>query len=119
MLDHHFFPDAATALDALEAGVREWNGYADGRIRCWVNIEGKEPCSIELHVGARDLAERLGVGTTYHLASSLQEAEVSERRYGRWPITRVAEHGGLGPNLVLAHAVAVRHDEIALPAESR
>src|SRR3546814_10196035 len=48
MLDHHFFPDAATALDALEAGVREWNGYADGRIRCWVNIEGKEPCSIEL-----------------------------------------------------------------------
>lgn len=118
MLDHHFFSDAAAALEALEDGVLQWNGYADGRIRCWVNIEGKEPCSIELHVGARDLAVRLGVGTTYHLASSLQEAEISERRYGRWPITRVAEHGGLGPNLVLAHAVAVRDEEIAMLAEA-
>ena len=28
-----------------------WNGHAGGRLRCWVNIEGKEPCSPELHVG--------------------------------------------------------------------
>jgi len=118
MIDHHFFPDAAAALDALEQGVRDWNGYADGRIRCWVNIEGKEPCSMELHVGARALAERLGVGTTYHLATSLQEAEVSERRHGAWPITRVHQHGGLGPNLVLAHAAAVQDAEVALLAAS-
>ena len=62
MMDHHFFPDAKVALAALEATVKEFNGAAGGRIRCWVNIEGKEPCSMELHVGARALAERLGVG---------------------------------------------------------
>ena len=62
--------------------VRDWHGYAGGRIRCWVNIEGKEPCSLELHVGARALAESLGVGTTYHLASSLEESEISQRRHG-------------------------------------
>ncbi len=116
MIEHHFFPNAEVALDVLEQCVRDWDGYADGRIRCWVNIEGKEPCSPELHVGARALAERLGVGTTYHLASSIEEAEVSERRYGRWPITRIAELGGLGSNLVLAHAVATRDDEIPLLA---
>src|SRR3546814_19621872 len=93
MLDHHFFPDAATALDALEAGVREWNGYADGRIRCWVNIEGKAPCPIDLPVGARDPAERLGVGTTSHLASTIEEAGVSEPRHGRRPIPRGAGPG--------------------------
>jgi cytosine/adenosine deaminase-related metal-dependent hydrolase len=117
MVEHHFFPSAQAALEVLEQCVRDWDGFAGGRIRCWVNIEGKEPCSAELHVGSRALAERLGVGTTYHIASSIEEARVSERRYGRWPITRIAELGGLGPNLVLAHAVATRDDEIPLLAE--
>lgn len=118
MVDHHFFPDHKVALEALEDSVRRWNGHADGRIRCWVNIEGKEPCSLELHVGARDLAERLGVGTTYHIASSIEESRVSEKKYGRWPVTRIAENGGLGSNLVLAHAVALTDEEVASLAEA-
>jgi cytosine/adenosine deaminase-related metal-dependent hydrolase len=113
MVDHHFFPNAQVALEVLEQSVRDWNGYADGRIRCWVNIEGKEPCSLDLHLGARELAERLGVGTTYHIASSIEEAQVSERKYGSWPVTRIDKAGGLGPNLVLAHAVALTDDEVA------
>lgn len=117
MMDHHFFPDHTTALAALEAAVQQWHGHAEGRIRCWVNIEGKEPCSLELHVGARDLAERLGVGTTYHIASSIEESQVSERQHGVWPVTRIAQHGGLGPNLLLAHAVALTEDEIGMLAE--
>jgi 5-methylthioadenosine/S-adenosylhomocysteine deaminase len=116
MIDHHFFPNHEVALDVLEQCVRDWDGYAGGRIRCWVNIEGKEPCSLELHVGARDLAERLGVGTTYHLASNLEESEISERRYGQWPVERVEANGGLGANLVIAHAVAVRDSEVELMA---
>lgn len=119
MVDHHFFPNHEVALEALEDSVRCWNGHADGRIRCWVNIEGKEPCSLELHVGARDLAERLGVGTTYHIASSIEESRVSEKKYGSWPISRIAAAGGLGSNLVLAHAVAVTDDEVDLLARNR
>ncbi|MGH7357803.1 MAG: amidohydrolase family protein [Candidatus Rokuibacteriota bacterium] len=117
MVEHHFFPDHEVALEVLERCVHEWDGYADGRIRCWVNIEGKEPCSLELHVGARELAERLGVGTTYHIASSIQEAQVMERKQGCWPITRVARAGGLGPNLVLAQAIATADSEVPLLAE--
>ncbi len=117
MIEHHFFPDYRAALEVLESEVRQWNGYADGRIRCWVNIEGKEPCSLELHVGARALAEHLGVGTTYHIASSIEESRGSEQKYGRWPVTRIAENDGLGANLVLAHAVALTDNEVALLAE--
>jgi 5-methylthioadenosine/S-adenosylhomocysteine deaminase len=117
MVEHHFFPSAEAALDVLEEAVHTWNGYANGLIRCWVNIEGKEPCSPELHVGARALAERLGVGTTYHLASSIEEARISEQRYGRGPIARIAELGGLGPNLVIAHAVATSDAEVSQLAE--
>lgn len=114
MVDHHFFPDAQVALQALEETVRTWDGAAQGRLGVWVNIEGKEPCSLDLHVGARELAARMGVGATYHLATSLPEAQISQRRYGSWPITRVAQAGGLGDNLVLAHAVAVSPEEVEL-----
>ncbi|GFM16669.1 amidohydrolase family protein [Mycolicibacterium parafortuitum] len=114
MVEHHFFANHVEALDALGDAVRRWNGHADGRIRCWVNIEGKEPCSLELHVGARALAAELGVGTTYHLASSIEEAHVSEKKYGKWPISRIGDTDGLGPNLVLAHAVAVADAEVEL-----
>ena len=118
MIDHHFFPSTEAALRELEECVRELDGYADGRIRCWVNIQGKEPCSAELHVGARELAERLGVGTTYHIASTVKEARLVERRYGLSPIARIQRLGGLGPNLVLAHAVAVSDEEINILAQS-
>jgi cytosine/adenosine deaminase-related metal-dependent hydrolase len=117
MVEHHFFPNAAVALDVLEQQVRDWNGHADGRIRCWVNIEGKEPCSPELHVESRVLSQRLGVGTTYHLASSIEEARVAERRHGVWPVSRIAALEGLGPNLVIAHGVAVKDDEVLLLAQ--
>jgi 5-methylthioadenosine/S-adenosylhomocysteine deaminase len=116
MVEHHFFPSTRAALEELEACVRDLDGAADGRIRCWVNIQGKEPCSAELHVGARVLAERLGVGTTYHIASTRTEADLSEAKYGLRPVARMEELGALGPNLVLAHAVAVTDEEIRILA---
>ncbi len=117
MADHHFFPDAEAALKELEACVVKYNGTLDGRARCWVNIEGKEPCTLELHVGAVALAEKLGVGTTYHLATSIEEAKVCEDKYGCWPITRIDQAGGIRQNLVIAHGAAVSDDEVALLAE--
>jgi cytosine/adenosine deaminase-related metal-dependent hydrolase len=117
MMHHHFFPDTATALRELEACVRKYDRALGGRVRCWVNIEGKEPCTPALHVGARALAERLGVGTTYHLATSIEEAKVCEGKYGCWPLTRVDREGGFGDNLVIAHCVAVQDDEVELLAK--
>lgn len=116
MVDHHFYPNAQTALVELEKCVKKYNGSLDGRVRCWVNIEGKEPCSIELHVGARALAEKLGVGTTYHLATSIEEAEVCESKHNCWPISRIYKAGGLGSNLVIAHCAAAKDEEISLMA---
>lgn len=119
MLAHHYFPNAREALRVLEQTVREFNGAAGGRVRAWVNIEGKEPdSSLDLHVGARALAERLGVGTTYHLATSSDEARSSQEKYGMSPVKRVAVNGGLGPNLVIAHGVAVTPEDIGLMAKA-
>ncbi len=120
MLAAHYFRDAKSALNAIEQVVKDFNGAADGRVRAWVNIEGKEPSSsLELHVGARALAEKLGVGTTYHLATSIDEAKSIGQKFGTTPVKRVAENGGLGANLVIAHAVAVMDHDIELMARAR
>ena len=118
LIERHFFPSTEAALAELERCVRQYHGRAGGRIRVWVNIEGKEPCSPELHAGAVALARSLGVGTTYHIASSMEEALASERRTGKWPVTLVREWGALGDNVVLAHVVAVRDEEIGYLAEA-
>jgi cytosine/adenosine deaminase-related metal-dependent hydrolase len=120
MIAHHYFPDSGSALRELGRVVRDFNGAARGRVRAWVNIEGKEPSSsLELHVGARALAEKLGVGTTYHLATSGEEAQACARKFGATPVKRVAQNGGLGANLVIAHAVAVTPEEIELMARAK
>lgn len=119
MLAHHYFPNAKVALNELERVVRDFNGAAQGRVRAWVNIEGKEPSSsLELHIGARALAEKLGVGTTYHLATSDEETKSSQQRFGMSPVKRIAVNGGLGSNLVIAHCVAVTDEDIELMAKA-
>ena len=119
MIAHHYFPDSRTALRELERVVKDFNGAARGRVRAWVNIEGKEPSSsLQLHVGARALAEKLGVGTTYHLATSSEEARACAEQFETTPVKRVAQNGGLGTNLVIAHAVAVTPEEIELMAKA-
>lgn len=119
MIAHHYFPGTKEALRALELTVKKFNGAAGGRVRAWVNIEGKEPASsLELHIGARALAEKLGVGTTYHLATSDEEARTSQAKHGMSPVKRIAVNGGLGPNLVIAHAVAVTGEDIELMAKA-
>ena len=115
MVAHHYFPNAREALRALEQTVKDFNGAADGRARIWVNIEGKEPdSSLELHIKARSLAEKLGVGTTYHLATSDQEARTSQEKYGMSPVKRIAVNDGLGANLVIAHCLAVSDEDVEL-----
>jgi 5-methylthioadenosine/S-adenosylhomocysteine deaminase len=112
----HYFKSAADALEALEDSHHRWHGKADGRIKIWINIEGKTPCSPELHAGATKLAAKLGVGASYHISSSIEEAQATEKEHGVWPVTLLERYGALGPNLLLAHVVAVRDGEVELLA---
>ncbi len=113
----HYFSSADDALAALEEAHHRWHGKADGRINVWVNIEGKTPCSPELHAGATKLAAKLGVGASYHISSSIEEARTTEQEHGVWPVTLLDKYGALGPNLLLAHVVAIKDEEVALLAQ--
>jgi cytosine/adenosine deaminase-related metal-dependent hydrolase len=109
-----FSPSADAALADAESLLRAWKVRSGGRIRAWATLFGLFTlCSDELFTGIKRLADAYGVGTNFHIASSLGEAEELEARTGVWPITQLERLRALGPNVLLTHAVAVRDQEVA------
>jgi cytosine/adenosine deaminase-related metal-dependent hydrolase len=92
--------------------LREVHGRADGRIGAWPLLLGFGTCSDALMQGARDLADRHGVGWgMMHFAS-----HPSRQTADRVPLARLDALGLLGPRTKLAHMVYVDDADIALLA---
>ena len=111
-------PSADAALREVASLLDRWTSTAGGRIRAWASIYGLFPyCSDELFAGLRAVAERYGVGMAFHMASSIEEARMVEKRVGTWPITQLDKLGVLGPNLLLTHCTAVTDREVEILAQ--
>jgi cytosine/adenosine deaminase-related metal-dependent hydrolase len=108
---------AEVAIAEVEAVLKPGTTRASGRIRVWATIFGLFTlCSDELFRAIKRLADAYGVGTNFHVASSLGEAEELEARAGVWPITQLDRLGALGPNVLLTHAIAVTDAELDILA---
>ena len=111
-------PSPGAALSEVAALLDRWTSTAGGRIRAWASIYGLFTyCSDELFTGLRAVAERYGVGMAFHMASSIEEAQMVEERVGTWPITHLEKLGALGPNLLLTHCTAVTDREVEILAK--
>jgi 5-methylthioadenosine/S-adenosylhomocysteine deaminase len=64
------------------------------------------------------LAREKGTHLTLHAASSQGERDESRRRFGHGTITELGRLGVLGPKTLLAHAIWLDDDEIALLADT-
>ena len=114
-IEKQYFESAEKALGSLEHVVKTVNGRGNGRINAWICLEGKRMhTSDELYIGAKKLADRYSVGLNYHLASSLEEAQITQEETGKWPIEHAEEIGALGNNVLLAHVTAVKPNEIEI-----
>jgi cytosine/adenosine deaminase-related metal-dependent hydrolase len=102
----------AEALRLNEAMLEAVQGRADGRIGAWPLLLGFGTCSPALMRGARELADRHGVGWgMMHLAS-----HPSLRTADRIPLAELDALGVLGPTTKLAHLVYVTEGDIDLLA---
>jgi cytosine/adenosine deaminase-related metal-dependent hydrolase len=118
-VDRIFYPSTEAAIGEMRDAMKRWTNQPAGRVRGWATILGLLGwCTDELFVTARRVAEEYGVGTSYHIASFLEEARESERQLGVWPIRHLHRLGALGPNVLLIHAVAVADNEVELLAET-
>jgi cytosine/adenosine deaminase-related metal-dependent hydrolase len=109
-----YYSSADEAIRDIEKDINKWNGKVNDRIRAWVIINGKHTCTDELYVKAKELARRMGVGIHCHMASTIEEARFFEKEKGEWPITHLDRIGFLGPNVLLAHALAVKDEEVEI-----
>jgi cytosine/adenosine deaminase-related metal-dependent hydrolase len=109
-----YYSSADEAIRDIEKDITEWDRKANGRIRAWAIINGKQTCTDELYIKTMELAKKMKVGIHCHMASTVEEARLFEKEKGEWPITHMDKIGFLGPNVLLAHAVAVKDEEVQI-----
>lgn len=110
---HNYFE----TLDSNERLIEDWNGKAGGRINVWVGLEHMFYATPEGWARAADMSRRHGVGFHTHSNESAFDVEETLRRHGVRPIEALERHGLLDtPRVLIAHAVWLSDDEIALMA---
>jgi len=105
------------ALENAEKVIKAHHGKGNGRINAWVSLLGCGTMSDELLVGAKDLADRLGVGLNFHQSTVTREVEEFVALNGKRPIEYFADLGVLDRNVHLIHMVDVSDREVDLLAE--
>jgi 5-methylthioadenosine/S-adenosylhomocysteine deaminase len=115
-------------LAFAEAVHSRWNGAGDGRLSIAFVIEATAhwvamgTCSEELVVRGHELAQRLGVRISSHVAGGTMSRDRGYLRFvremGRTDIEFLHRLGVLDPKWILAHAIHARDGDIELIAQS-
>ena len=118
LLDELYFSSPKQAMIEIKKTLELGKSFGNKRIRAWVTINGKDTCTDELYLKAWELSNESKVGMHFHSASSLKEAQESQKKRGMWPISYLNKLGVLKENVVIAHATMVADSEIKLIAEN-
>jgi cytosine/adenosine deaminase-related metal-dependent hydrolase len=110
------------SLAGAAEAVGRWQGGADGLIQTWFGLmvprqEGDE-CVPAFYRAVMDTAAELGAGVAYHFCSEIEDASYYESTFGMRPAEWAAQHGLLGPNVVLINGCWFTPHEIELVAAS-
>jgi 5-methylthioadenosine/S-adenosylhomocysteine deaminase len=84
-----------------------------------VTLVGHDLMSDELVAGASDLARRFGVGLTFHMSPSRNDAPSYVARTGRRPLVHLDALGVLGEHVIVAHGVHLDDEEIDVVLRTR
>jgi len=99
----------AATLDLLPPG---------GLVEGWVTLVGHDLASDALLHGAADLARARGARMTMHISPTSNDPAAYLARAGVRPLVHLDRLGVLGPHLLLAHAVWLDDEEVALVRSS-
>lgn len=103
-------PDAALA--STERLITTY--AADERVEIVVAPNSLFTVSPALFEGAAGLARRHGARLHTHLGETADEADFTQRRFGKRPVEALADLGWLGPDVWFAHGIEISDDEIAV-----
>lgn len=107
--------------------VKKHRGRHNGRIQGMLYPRQPDTCTPEILRKTKEAAKELGVGIQIHAAINLIEFHQIIAKYGKTPITFLADLGFLGPEVILGHCVFIsghswtvlpRGDDLKLIADS-
>ena len=111
-------PSTEAALAEVDALLSRGAERAQGRIRLWASIYGLMFFTSDaLFRGIRALADRHGTPVAFHIASSREEAALSESRTGKWPIGHLDDIDVLREDMLLTHCTLVTDEEVSRLAD--
>lgn len=103
-------------LKKAEAFAREWNGAAEGRIRCALSPHAPYTCGPEVWKEAVRLAKELKLPLHTHLCETRHEVEAHREAYGKGPVQWLEELGAFAVPVIAAHCVWVTEKDIDILA---
>lgn len=103
-------------LDEAIAFAREWNGAANGRIKTMLSPHAPYTCPPDFIEKFVQAAHDYDLPLHTHMSESIAEVEQNVRDYGKRPVEHLDSLGFFTRPALLAHAVHLTDEEIALLA---
>ncbi|MHC1593318.1 MAG: amidohydrolase family protein [Methermicoccaceae archaeon] len=91
--------------------VKDYEGYANGRVKTMYAPHAPNTCSLEFLQKVREAADRDGVGIQLHLLETKKERDELEVRYGRGIVPAMDEAGVLGKDVLAAHCIWLSQED--------
>lgn len=104
------------AMEEAVAFALAWNGAAEGRITTMLGLQAADMLPLEMLREAKAIAQREGLRLHMHVAQGDRETQQILKRYGKRPITLLAELGYLDDQLLAVHmtdATAAEAEQVA------
>ncbi|MCK9857454.1 amidohydrolase [Paenibacillus sp. ATY16] len=99
------------------AFARDWNGKADGRITTMISPHAPYTCPPDYIEKFVQAAHDYDLPVHTHMSETLAEVEQNVRDYGSRPVEHLDKLGFFSRPALVAHAVHLNDEEIALLAE--
>ena len=93
------------AVDDLEGLAERWHGYDAGRLGVAVITRFALSCSDDMLRAASDVADRLKLKLTTHMAETPSECQAVQARFGSRYLKVYEDHGLVQPGAVFAHCI--------------
>jgi len=105
-------------LDFCNEVFRTLHGTENGRLRFMLAPSGPQRCSVDLMQACRDLAIHHAVPYHTHVLETRVQAVTARQQYGKSLIRYMHDLDLLHPGVLIAHAVWVTDDDMALMGQA-
>ncbi|MFC5467727.1 amidohydrolase [Cohnella suwonensis] len=106
----------AKLADAIQF-AKDWHGAANGRVSVMISPHAPYTCPPDYILKFVEAAHDLDLPMHTHMSETIAEVEQNVRDYGYRPVEHLDRLGMFGRPTLVAHAVHLNDDEIALLAE--